>query len=277
MPYLMMQDGTQIYYEDRGKGETMLILHGVTASHRKMEGFVREFLGDYRCVTMDLRGHGGSNHVGLHMNLKTLAQDVHELMEYLDLKDVTIVGHSLGGGTIFSYVSQFGCDRLKRIVNVDMTPCASNRDWKGGLGRGEWTDADYLDDIERYFDNRDEQNWVVTKELMMPALKALPPEAEHGMVLTCMESCECDAFTAAGLWYSVFRTDSRPGVEKITVPFLHVFPETPICTMEAVNYVRDHAKGPVEIADGFPGTSHMILLEAPVPVAEKVKAFMKKY
>lgn len=277
MPHLMMQDGTQIYYEDRGKGQTLLFLHGVTASHRKMESFVREFLGDYRCVTMDLRGHGGSDHVGLHMNLKTLAQDVRELMEYLDLRDVTLIGHSLGGATIYSYVGQFGCERLSRIVIADMTPCARNHDWKGGLGRGEWTDEDFLNDMDLYFHERDEENWVVTKELMMPALKSLPPEAEHGMVLTCRESCECDAFTAAGLWYSVFRTDSRPAVEKITVPLLHILPETPICTTEAVDYVREYSSAPVEVAEGFPGTSHMILLEAPVPVAEKVKEFFKRY
>ena len=153
MPHLVMQDGTQIYYEDRGRGEPIVFLHGVTASHRKIAAFINEFKEEYRCVSYDCRGHGSSDHKGIHMNLRTLAQDLHELLEYLDLRDVTLIGHSLGGATIFSYVGQFGCDRVKRIVNVDMTPCASNRDWKGGLGRGEWTDADFLDDVERYFDD----------------------------------------------------------------------------------------------------------------------------
>ena len=274
MPYLVMQDGTQIYYEDRGHGEPIVFSHGLTASHRKIQAFVDEFKDQYRCIVYDQRGHGSSDHKGINMNVKTLAQDLHELLEYLELDNVTLVGQSLGAATMFSYVEQYGCERLKRLVNVDMTPCARNSDWKGGLARGEWTDEDFLADMDRFFENSAYGNWIVMRDIMMPALKALPPEAEPGMVLTCKDSCECDPFTSAGLWYSVYRTDSRPALEKITVPFMHIFPETPICSMEAVDYMREHVKGEFVLADGIPGTSHMILMEAPKAVAEQVKAFM---
>ena len=276
MPYFVLRDKTRIYYEDHGQGEPIVFLHGLGASHQSIAAFINEFKGEYRCISYDHRGHGSSTHNGIHMNLKNLAQDLHELLDYLDLKDVTVIGHSLGGATIFSYVSQFGCERIKRIVNVDISPCASNRDWKGGLGRGEWTDADFLDDIDRYFDDWAYECWVITKELMSPALKALPPEAEPAMILNCKEFNECDALTGAALWYSVFRTDNRAAADQITVPFLYVLPETPICSTVAVDFLREHVKGSFSVAGPFPDTSHMILMETPVPVAEQVKHFIKE-
>ena len=72
------------------------------------------------------------------MNVKTLGQDMHEIIENLDLKDVVVIGHSMGAATIFSYVNQFGCDKLKKIIAVDMSPYLRNTVWKGGIGQGNW-------------------------------------------------------------------------------------------------------------------------------------------
>ena len=275
MPYFVLNDGAQLYYEDRGSGEPIVFLHGLTASHRKIAAFTKEFLQDYRCILLDLRGHGSSNHVGININIQTLAQDIHELLEYLELTDVTMIGHSLGGAVIYSYVSQFGCERVKRLVSVDQGPCARNHDWTGGIAGGKWTDDDFLADLDRGFSNFPELNWSVTK-LMMPMLANLPPEAVPGMLLTCKDTCECDSFTLSGLWYSIFRTDNRPAVEQITVPFLYILPETTLYSPETAEYVRAHVKGSFTLVNNIPGTTHMILMEAPQAAADAVKAFIKE-
>lgn len=276
MPYYITQDGTQIYYEDHGKGEPIVFLHGVTAAHQNIKSFIDEFKGEYRCVSYDHRGHGASNHKSLHMNLQTLAQDLHELLEYLDLQDVTVIGHSLGSATIFSYVNQFGCDRLKRIVGVDMSPCVRNADgWKGGMCRGEWADEDFMQDLDRIFNNIADQLWVINADLCMPALKATPAEMLPAMIANCKEYCSSDAFTLAGLWYSMYRTDNRCAADKITVPYMYVLPETPLIGVETVDYLREHVKGGFTLADVIPGTTHIILLEKPHEVADQIKAFMK--
>ncbi len=59
MPYLGMRDGTNLYYEEwPGKGETVLIIHGLCSSHLKLWDFISEFKGEYHVVAMDQRGHG---------------------------------------------------------------------------------------------------------------------------------------------------------------------------------------------------------------------------
>ena len=80
----------------------------------------------------------------------------------------------------------------------------------------------------------------------------------------------------ASLWYSLFRTDQRPAIAKITVPFLYVMPETPLYSMTTVEFYRTNVRGGFTHANDFPGTTHLILMEAPQAVANAVKAFMKQ-
>lgn len=274
MPYLVMTDGTKIYYEDKGKEQTLLFAHGLNSSHLKIKNFIDEFKDEYRIVCYDQRGHEASDRSILHMNVKTLGQDMHEIIEGLDLKDVIVIGHSMGAATIFSYVNQFGCDKLKKIVAVDMSPYLRNTVWEGGIGQGKWTDEDFLQDMDRIFDNVGLANWHIVKNMMNPKLKDTPKETENTMITVC--GAGCDTYTMASLWYSLFRADQRPAINKITVPFLYIMPETPLYSMVTVNFYKDNVKSDFVLEKDFPGTTHTILMEKPKEVAQKVKAFIKK-
>ena len=85
MSYLTMRDGTRIYFEDHGCGETILFSHGLNSSHLAIKDFINEFKGEYRLVFYDQRGHASSDRAKIHMNVKILGQDINELIESLDL------------------------------------------------------------------------------------------------------------------------------------------------------------------------------------------------
>lgn len=272
MPYFAVSDWTKIYYEDCGEGETILFAHGLGSSHLELKDFIGEFKNDYRCVCYDHRGHGASDKPNIHMNVKRLGQDMHELIEYLDLKDITLIGHSMGAATIFSYVNQFGCSRLKRIVSVDMTPYMRNTVWEGGLAKGKWTDEDFLRDLDRVFDDVGFASWEIAK-VMNPALAEIPEQFQEGMKALSREAQ--DPFTFGSLWYSLFRTDQRDVMSKINVPFLYVMPEQPLYSMVTANFIKDNVKGGFVLEKDFPGTTHVILMEKPRETAERVKEFMK--
>lgn len=274
MPYLALKDNIKIYYEDRGKGETLLFCHGLNSSHLDIKNFIDEFKGDFRIVCYDQRGHAFSDRATNHLNVKTLGQDLRQLIEYLNLDDVTVIGHSMGAASIFSYVNQFGCDRLKRIVAADMSPYMRNTVWEGGIGQGKWTDEDFLEDLDRIFDDVGNYAFVVVKNLMNPALKNIPKDFEPAMINYFGSTC--DPLTTASFWYSLFRTDQRPAIEKITVPFLYIMPELPLYSMVAVDYMREHVKGSFYLEKDFPNTSHNIIQQAPHEVAERVKSFINK-
>ncbi len=273
MPYLVLRDGIKIYYEDCGKGDTIIFCHGLNSSHLKIKNFIDEFKKDYRCIYYDQRGHESSERANIHLNIKNLAQDLNELIEYLNLENVTAIGHSMGAATIFSYVNQFGCTKLKKIVVVDMSPYMRNDGWGGGIAQGKWTDENFLEDLDRIFDDTGFSNWYITKNMMNPKLANTSAEFEGAMVEVCRAGC--DTLTNASLWYSLFRTDQRAAIDKITVPFLYIMPEFPLYSMEAVNFYREHVKNKFYLEKDFPDTTHLILMEKPHEVAEKIKLFLQ--
>ena len=276
MPYLTVDDGTKLYYEETGKEkpETVLILHGLASSHLKIKNFVNQFRSDYHVVVYDHRGHESSDIPKIHINVQRLAKDLNEIIEYLELKNINIIGHSMGAATIFNYINQFGSSKLKTMTVVDMSPYLSNKDWKGGISRGEWTDEDFHKDLDRMFDDIGNANWIISKETMNHELKKIPKELENPFIESIRNSI--NPFIMAGFWYSLFRTDQRPFIQKINIPFLYIMPDFPLYSMETVNFYKNNVKGKFKLENNFPKTTHMILMEKPVEVANSVKKFMKE-
>lgn len=274
MPYLMMSDGAKIYYEVYGQGKTVLFCHGLNSSHNKIGIFMSRFKNEYRCVCYDQRGHGASERTTKHMNIKRLGEDIHELIEHVSpTGKFFAVGHSMGAASIFSYINQFGCNRPEKIVVSDMSPYMRNGVWEGGIGQGKHTDEDFLQDMEKVFDDVGSFNFNIAKNLMRPDLKLIPKEMESFMITAF--GADCDPFATASLWYSLFRTDQRPVMEKITVPLLYLMPEFPLYSMTAVNFIREHVKGKFVLAKDFPNTTHLLLMEQPDLIADCVKKFFE--
>ena len=128
-------------------------------------------------------------------------------------------------------------------------------------------------DIDLMFDDLGAANWRISTEMMTPALASTPAAFVPAMQSLFREGL--DPLTVASLWYSLFRTDQREAVGKITVPFLNIMPETPLYSMVTVNFYRDNVKSTFTLEKDFPGTTHLILMEKPHEVAERVKAFLK--
>ena len=86
-----------------------------------------------------------------------------------------------------------------------------------------------------------------------------------------------DAFTMASLWFSLFKSDQRPAIDNITVPFLYIKPDFALYSMDAIIYIKEHVKSDFILEDNFPDNIHAILNEKPHEVAECVKKFLKEY
>ncbi len=123
MSFVTTKDGTQIYYKDWGAGETVLFSHGWPLCADAWDAQML-FLGHhgYRVVAHDRRGHGRSSQPWSGYNNDTFADDLATLIEKLDLKNVTLVAHSMGGGEIARYVGRHGTKRLKKMVFIGAVP-----------------------------------------------------------------------------------------------------------------------------------------------------------
>src|SRR5882757_5823593 len=123
MNMIITKDGTTIVYKDWGTGPTVIFSHGwpLNADAWDAQMF---FLGQqgYRVVAHDRRGHGRSEQTWTGNEYDTFADDLAELLQQLDLKDVTLVGHSMGGGEVARYIGRHGNKRVKKAVIIGGIP-----------------------------------------------------------------------------------------------------------------------------------------------------------
>jgi len=117
------KDRTQIYYKDWGSGEPVVFSHGWPLSADAWESQML-FLAShgYRCIAHDRRGHGRSSQPWNGNEMDTYADDLAELLEALDVKGATLIGHSTGGGEVTRYIGRHGASCVARAVLVGAVP-----------------------------------------------------------------------------------------------------------------------------------------------------------
>jgi non-heme chloroperoxidase len=108
-----------LYYEDHGAGRPVVLIHGYPLNGASWEKQARALLGaGHRVITYDRRGFGKSSQAATGYNYDTFAEDLHKLMTELDLRDVALVGFSMGGGEVARYLGSYGSERVRKAVFI---------------------------------------------------------------------------------------------------------------------------------------------------------------
>ena len=123
MSYITTKDGRQIYYKDWGKGPAVTFSHGWPLSSDAWDGQML-FLAQrgFRVVAHDRRGHGRSTQTSVGNDMDGYADDLAAVIEALDLKEATLVGHSTGGGEVARYIGRYGTKRVAKAVLIAAVP-----------------------------------------------------------------------------------------------------------------------------------------------------------
>ena len=117
------KDGTTLYYKDWGKGPVVTFSHGWPLSADAWEAQMFHLASNgFRCIAHDRRGHGRSSQPWDGNEMDTYADDLEELFEALDLRDVIMIGHSTGGGEVVRYLGRHGSKRVKKVVLMGAVP-----------------------------------------------------------------------------------------------------------------------------------------------------------
>jgi len=123
MSTITTKDGTQIYYKDWGTGPAITFSHGWPLNADMWDGqmlFLEQ--NGFRVIAHDRRGHGRSSQASSGNDMDGYADDLKAVIEARDLKQVTLVGHSTGGGEVARYIGRHGTSRVAKAVLIAAVP-----------------------------------------------------------------------------------------------------------------------------------------------------------
>ncbi len=127
MPYINIgkenSGNIDLYYEDHGAGKPVVLVHGWPLSGRSWEKQVTVLVdAGYRVITYDRRGFGDSSKPTSGYNYDTFAKDLHKLITMLELRNLTLVGFSMGGGEVARYLGTYGTKGVRKAVFISSIP-----------------------------------------------------------------------------------------------------------------------------------------------------------
>ncbi len=191
---------TKLHVEDTGgSGRPVVLIHGwplSSASWSEQITVLRE--AGYRVVAYDRRGFGQSDHPWRGYSYDVLADDLQGLLTELDLRDVTLVGFSMGGGEVARYLAKHGDERIHSVVFAGaVTPYMLETDDNpdGPLSKEQAAEMtkDLTEDRHAFFDGFTKDFFSVDGELQVTEAQrqeaiALCEQADKKAALACMES-----------------------------------------------------------------------------------------
>lgn len=267
MPNLTTTDNANIYYEVKGEGQSIVFIHGFTEDHNSFRIQQKVLSKRHKVISYDLRGHGKSDRVDYGLSLKRFALDLRELIDYLELEEIVLVGWSMGVFIIFEYVKLFGMERLSKICIIDKSPKVVNdHTWDLGLYHGKYTINESVNDLELI-----KNNWMKFANKFINLMAPYFTDKQIKIAMEKMEDNSPDVMYS--MWKAMIEKDYRDILEKITIPTLIVFGEkSTFYSVEVGEYLLNNIKySKLEI---FEDCTHLLVLENPIKFNRVLEAFI---
>lgn len=252
MPHAMI-NGARLFHDEAGAGEPILFHHGYMSSHDAWPDVASHLQDSYRCIWMDCRGAGDSDHAPDGYTIRQFADDVIAMADHLGLSDFTYCGHSMGGVIGMELALRYP-DRLSRLILVAPGP-ASGLEFDAAAherGRQLW---------------KDQSREILLLERIALAAREIPI-AIHQQALERALSVS-EAHVEGGYQALV---DFRAELSRLTTPTLMVAGAADFL-LEA--NLLDFLQLPNATLHVFSRVSHGIPREVPAELAAVIRDFME--
>lgn len=250
---------------------TLLLVPGLAMTSAYFDEVATDLSQDHEVVTVDLPGHGDAPDPAPGWTIDDAARDVRAVVDRLELRDVTLVGWSLGAGVAWTYLDLFGTDRVSRLVSVEMSPrILADGDWPhaafGGLDaagaihtqRALWTDPHgFLDDLVR-------RSFAAGSTPDPALLERLVAETRR-----------CSTVAVLALWLDVLTRDWREQLTTTTLPTLLVHgARSQVYPTDVGGWLRGAM--PDARLETFTRSGHLPFLEEPGKFTSVLRDFVKE-
>lgn len=210
--YLKTTDNAYIYYETHGEGTTLILEPGFMCTTEFFNRNIEELSQTCQVITFDPRGQGRSSKTLSRNTLERNADDISELIDFLQLGRVILCGWSIAGSIVASYWHKYGCSRLAGVGIID-TPLYP-------FGDGEWNSYGYKNsDIDSYWTMMN--NWYLNPDLYYQRLTdkmTMRPLLKEEEAFIKNELKKAAFWTGMELHFDFCQTDCTPFLEELSVP-----------------------------------------------------------
>ncbi|MFF0454639.1 alpha/beta fold hydrolase [Nocardia africana] len=219
MPVCTTRDEVDIYYKDWGSGRPVVFIHGWPLDADAWDDQLKHVADNgFRGIAHDRRGHGRSAQPWSGYDFDTFADDLNDLLTRLDLRDVTLVAHSMGGGELARYIGRHGTGRVRSAVLLSAIPPLMARTESNPEGVPD----EVFDQIKKGILTERSQFWRDTSEGFFsanrPGTKATQGNRDAFWFMAMHESIEAGVRCVDAFGYTDFTAD----LEKFDVPTLIV-------------------------------------------------------
>lgn len=206
-----------LYYEDYGKGQPIILIHGWPLSHRMWDSQIDILVeSGFRVIAYDRRGFGESSKPYGGYNYNTMANDLNDLILALDLKKVILCGFSMGGGEVARYIGKYGTSNVDKAILIGaVTPfLKETKDNKNAVDESIFKEMKEGINKDRagFFKNFGE-NFVNFDELR-DNVSLAQVELNWNIAMQASKKATLDCVDAFGL------TDFRKDLERFDIPAL---------------------------------------------------------
>ncbi|MCR8724701.1 alpha/beta fold hydrolase [Frigidibacter sp. ROC022] len=250
---------------EAGRGRPILFLHGWTMRGALFADQIARLSDRFHCLAPDLPGHGDAPEGPA--DLDAAARAVHGLIAARGLRDVVLLGWSMGAAVAWRLARTHGTGGISGLVSVDMSPRIVNGPgWSLGL-KGQ-TAASIAASTGRF--RRDWQGSVGAIAAGMFA--ALPGPEGFGFDAACERIRACDPVAMLAAWESLVAMDERETIGRLPFPVLAAYgARSRVYPSEAASWIA--ATAPQGAAQGFTNSGHSPHLEEPGAFAAMVAGF----
>jgi len=261
-----------LYYEDHGAGKPVVLIHGYPLSGASWEKQLPALLAEgHRVITYDRRGFGKSSQPTTGYDYDTFADDLHKLVTTLELRDVALVGFSMGGGEVARYLGKYGTEGVRKAVILGGIPpfLLKTPDNPEGVDQNVFTGIETAIKQDRYaffaeffknFFNTDALLGTRVSEQAIESCRQIAAGASAAATLACVPT-----------WYTDFRAD----LQRIDIPTLVMHGDAdrivPSTSSGELTAKRINGARWVAVKDG----PHCIIWTHPEVVNPELVAFLK--
>jgi non-heme chloroperoxidase len=208
-----------LHFEDHGSGQPVVLIHGYPLDGTSWERQQRAlFAGGYRVITYDRRGFGRSSHPTVGYDYDTFAADLNALLEHLDLRDIVLVGFSMGTGEVTRYLSTYGSARVRKAALLGAIPpfLLKTDDNPDGVDGQVYKEIKAAIAADRYAWFKDFLDNFYNTDVLGPS--RISPQAWQASFNVAANASPHASYACADSWLTDFRSD----LAKIDVPTLVV-------------------------------------------------------